>query len=97
MEENEEAVWIVYCSTGCSCCREDNHYRGPYSSLEKARAAVQQFTNWPLLSSQYAHNGRYEIKGVIMEKLPRNRFVIADQVFSFDDCPIDAGCSLGSL
>jgi len=54
---NTSEAYLVYCSTGCTCCWEENHYRGPYKSKEDAEARVQ----W-LYDHTYAKKGRYQVQ-----------------------------------
>lgn len=69
-------AYIIYCSTGCSCCNNENHYRGPFSSKAAADAAVTQFKAMPLLASQYSAKGNYTIEEVECEHLPDTRLII---------------------
>lgn len=74
--------WFVHCETGCSCCRDENHYRGPYASLEDAERRRAFFQTHPILGSQYAPKGRYCIgEPCTAELLPDGRVIIESRVF----------------
>lgn len=62
-------LFKIYCSTGCTCCSDNNHYRGYYKSKEDAEKRIEFFKkpdaeNNPV-ASQYAHKGRYSISDEI--------------------------------
>lgn len=80
MSEQTKA-YVIYCSTGCSCCSSDNHYRGPFSSIEVAEERRKQYYKSKVLASQYARNGRYEIEEYDAEILPDGRIIVDDTVF----------------
>lgn len=89
-EFSETKVFIVECSTGCSCCRNENHYRGPYSSREIAEGRVETFREIPLLSSQYSKTGNYHIHEQTGELLPDGRIISDDKVYTgFKDDGVD--------
>ena len=69
-------IFTIYCSTGCSCCREDNHYRGPYRTREEAEKAAAGFRARSLLSSQFSSTGNYSIEEKDAEILPDGRIII---------------------
>lgn len=87
---NEDTCFLIYCRTGCTCCSDENHYRGPFSSRPAAERAVQAYEKMSLLASQYAPNGRYDIEEATLEWLPDGRMIInEDRVWSGgfqDDC-----------
>jgi hypothetical protein len=77
--------FLIYCSTGCTCCSYENHFRGPYRTKEDAERRMQYFLSpgskyWPV-ASQYARRGRYSIGEVEIEKLPDGRIIIEDSVY----------------
>lgn len=74
-------AYVVYCSTGCTCCSSDNHYRGPFSSREVAERKCQEYHESKTLASQYARNGRYSIEEHDAEILPDGRVIVDDTVF----------------
>jgi hypothetical protein len=55
--------FLIYCSTGCSCCNGENHYRGPFSTKEIAQARVPQYREQQILASQYSSRGNYSVEG----------------------------------
>ena len=73
---NNSKCYIIECTTGCSCCRNENHYRGPYATREIAQEAEKCFHNIRLLSSQYSSSGNYYIREHDCEILPDNRIII---------------------
>jgi len=81
MFETVEA-YFLYCSTGCTCCAEDNHYRGPYRTAEEAGRRKAYFYAHPILASQYTSTGHYSISGPSKaEILPDGRLIIDSTVY----------------
>lgn len=77
LEENSKTKgFIIYCSTGCSCCSNENHYRGPFRTRTTAESRAAVYHSSRLLASQYAKNGRYEILEVEIEILADGRVVV---------------------
>lgn len=74
------SVFVIKCSTGCSCCNSENHYRGPWSTQVAAEEAQRSFVEMKLLASQYAPNGRYYISRHDGELLPDGRVICAGRV-----------------
>lgn len=79
-------IFLIDCRTGCSCCSDENHWRGPYRTKEDAERRVKSFLAidskfWPL-ASQYADHGRYSIREFEAEELPDGRIIMVDRVFS---------------
>jgi len=69
----------------CSCCSDENHYRGPFKSEEDANRRISYFKApnskfWPV-ASQYSKRGNYSIKGFDVEWLPDGRAIIEDTVY----------------
>jgi len=81
MTDNVQKAYTIYASTGCSCCNYENHYRGPYSSEEAAKRAVEGFRNIRLTASQYSRNGNYRIEEHDAEVLPDGRVIIDSHIF----------------
>ena len=75
-------AYIIDCRTGCSCCSSDNHKRGPYTSSSIAEEKVASFRAIPLLASQYARSGVYDIEECEAEVLPDGRLIINERVFA---------------
>lgn len=83
-------AFTIYCSTGCTCCSNENHYRGPFSSREIAEEKVKHFREVRLLASQYSKNGNYHIYEEEAEQLPDGRVIVDDRVFpGFADQPLE--------
>lgn len=81
-------VYIISCSTGCSCCCYDNHRRGLYKTKEDAERRIKYYNSkgskfWPV-ASQYASRGRYSIGEYTAEILPDNRYILDGEVFATD-------------
>ena len=81
----EGSLYFIYCRTGCTCCSEKNHVRGPYASLQDAEKRVAYYLSesskfWPL-GSQYARRGRYNIETKAFEILPDGRAIVGDRVY----------------
>jgi len=75
-------AYMIYCSTGCTCCASENHHVGPYKHKEIAEKDKQFFHDYKRLASQYAAYGRYFISEHEAEELPDGRVIIGDRVFS---------------
>jgi len=75
-------AYIIECRTGCSCCSSDNHKRGPYTSRSVAEEKVASFRAIPLLASQYARSGIYDIEECEAEVLPDGRLIINERLFA---------------
>ena len=80
-------IFRIEARTGCSCCSDENHYRGPYKTREDAERRVKFYLEeegdkkyWPI-GSQYARRGRYTIEEHLAEILPGNRWIIEDRVY----------------
>ena len=50
-------VFYIECRTGCTCCRDENHYRGLYATLAEAEARIARWKRGEgnPVSSQYPH------------------------------------------
>ncbi len=75
-------VWVIDCSTGCSCCCSENHYRGFYKTEADADRRIKYYFSkdskfWPL-ASQFASRGRYSIEEADIEELKDGRFIYND-------------------
>lgn len=79
-----DKVYLIHCGTGCTCCNNENHYRGPYKTKEEAKKRIHYFYygNWYPLASQYARRGRYSVKECYYEEISGNRVIIGDKVYS---------------
>lgn len=93
-EIETQPLFLVHCRTGCSCCRDENHVVGPYSTEEKAKEAVTEFRRVRRLASQYAPNGVYEVRSVDAEPISRGRWIVSDRVIDPTENPMDGGCTL---
>jgi hypothetical protein len=58
----DTTIFFIECRTGCSCCANENHYRGPFSTLEIAKERVETYHRFRILASQYASTGNYKIE-----------------------------------
>lgn len=82
-------AYVVHCSTGCSCCSNENHYRGPFPSHEAADVAVEKYRELRILASQYSPRGEYRVEEFDCEFLPDGRIIIERTVFDdFSDAEI---------
>jgi hypothetical protein len=72
---------MIHCSTGCTCCSNENHYCGPFSTSEIAEDYVKQFHDGKKLASQYAANGHYYIEEHEAEALADGRVIIGCRIF----------------
>ena len=58
----DKTIFLIRCSTGCSCCANENHYRGPFSARTIAESKVREYHKIPVLASQYSKTGHYDIE-----------------------------------
>jgi hypothetical protein len=79
-------VWIMHCSTGCTCCSDENFTQGFYKSEEEAQAVKAEYLkgNGNPLASQYAKYGRYSIEKCKAELLPDGRMIVKGSVYKQD-------------
>jgi hypothetical protein len=68
--------WVIECRTGCSCCSDENHWRGPYKTENEVKDAVARFKAGPLLASQYSERGNYNPQKIDVEELPGGRLIL---------------------
>jgi hypothetical protein len=81
-----DKAYFIYCGTGCTCCNYQNHYCGPFSTLEIAEDYKRRFHEGKKLASQYAPNGQYCIEEETVDMtLPNGRVIINDRVFDWAD------------
>lgn len=77
----KKTITLIHASTGCSCCANENHMRGPYRTLEDAERRIQSYYTgdyWPL-ASQYARRGRYSAQEHNADVLPDGRILDNDE------------------
>lgn len=72
-------IFLISAQTGCTCCSDQNHLRGPYRTREDAQRRIDYYLNpqskfWPL-ASQFCARGRYSIREVNVETLCDGRFI----------------------
>ena len=75
-----DKIYVIECRTGCSCCSNENHYRGPYKTKEDAERRIAYFKSpeskyWPL-ASQYSRRGNYSIEETTCEPISGDRYII---------------------
>ena len=73
-------AFLIDCSTGCSCCADENHTRGPFKLREDAEAKAISYRERRLLASQFSSTGVYYIREVEAEVLPDGRLIIDNRV-----------------
>ena len=82
MELKNIEYFTIYCSTGCTCCSSENHFRGPFSTKEIAENRILTYRKLVILASQYSATGRYSVKGPFQcEQLPDGRIIGDDHVY----------------
>lgn len=75
-------AYMIECSTGCTCCCNENHYRGFYRTEEEANRRIAYFLSpkskfWPL-ASQYAARGKYTAHEADIEEISNDRYILDD-------------------
>ena len=62
----EFVIWLIECRTGCTCCYDENHRRGPYKTREDAERRMQYFLSadakFRPVASRFARRGLYDIE-----------------------------------
>lgn len=90
MEITKSKAWLIRCNTGCSCCSNENHSRGPFQTEEDAKKRVAYYRSenskfWPV-ASQYSRRGNYKLQEINVETLPDGRRIIdSDYVVDADE------------
>lgn len=79
-DTTNDYAYLVACSTGCSCCRDENHRTGPFEHRGEAEAAAADYLRYGRLGSRWAPKGRYGVIEVACEKLPDGRLIIDGRV-----------------
>ena len=79
----KKTLYYISCSTGCSCCAENNFDQGFYLTSEEPNKIVEK---WSMgignpLASQFAKFGRYRVNEVEAEILPDGRVIVEDSIF----------------
>lgn len=75
-------IWTLYCSTGCSCCSDENFECGPFLTKEAAEAKAKEFKELKRLCSQYSSTGNYHVsKWDDAEPISGGRFILGDTVW----------------
>lgn len=64
-----QKAWVVHCSTGCTCCKNENFYQGPYRTIEDAEQSAAYNRQNPILRSQYSDTGVYKVEEVSLVDL----------------------------
>ncbi len=77
-----DKLYFILARTGCSCCRNENHYRGPYIDHGSAERRIRYYkissgvdAYWPL-ASQFARRGAYNVVEMSVEFISGNRAII---------------------
>jgi hypothetical protein len=75
-------LWYMYCSTGCSCCANENFYQGFYKTEDEASKIKEEYKrgNGNPLASQYSKYGNYKIHETEAELLPDGRMIINNSI-----------------
>jgi len=79
-EPEKGECFVVYLSTGCTCCQSDNRYMGPFETLPQAKECAKYHHNARTLRSQYAENGHQTIYKVDYERA--GRWIIIDEWYA---------------
>ena len=83
----KKKVWYISCSTGCSCCSDQNFDQGFYDNPEEPQALIDKWLSGKdnPLASQYAKYGRYHLCETEAEILPDDRWIVEGTVFDADE------------
>lgn len=94
MENEMIDVWYIDCSTGCSCCSDENFKRGFYKVEDEAKETIAKFLRGEgnPLASQYARYGRYYLSKSKAEILPDGRMIVENRVYPANYFGDDVRC-----
>ena len=83
----KKKVWYISCSTGCSCCANENFDQGFYDNPEEPQAIIERWSKGDgnPLCSQFAKYGHYYLRETEAEILPDGRWIVDDTVFDIDE------------
>jgi hypothetical protein len=83
----KRTVYWISCSTGCSCCSDQNFDYGFYFNKEEAEAQAEAWRNGihNPLASQYAKYGRYHVEEDEAEILSDGRMIVMGRIFEKDE------------
>lgn len=83
----KKKVWYISCSTGCTCCSDQNFDQGFYNNPDEPQALIDKWLsgNGNPLASQYAKYGRYRLCETEAEILPDGRWIVEGTVFDADE------------
>lgn len=73
-------AFVVLCSTGCTCCANEDMYYGPFRTEDDAIEAAIEHHSRRTLASQYADNGVYYIEKVQVQQIYEDRAIIGNSV-----------------
>lgn len=77
--------YAVYAQTGCSCCSGSDNWIDTSTSLSDAWSRAQYSWDSKSVCSQYSDNGIYSIYEFEAERLPGNRLIFGDELFTLDE------------
>lgn len=81
----EVDTFAILCTTGCTCCRSENHWFTGFTSAEVAIAYAQSLWNSKHICSQYSAHGHYGVYQFKGELLPDGRIIVQDRVISAEE------------
>ena len=83
-------AYIIECSTGCSCCSNENHSRGPYRTKADAKRRKNYYlspdSKFCPIASQIAPSGQYVIKEISIETITNNRYIVNNDYLMHGTC-----------
>ena len=87
--------YAINCSTGCTCCSNEDFTEGLWRTKEGAQARIDFFKdpnahNNPL-ASQYSKKGNYSIEEVDVEKISGDRIIIGKNYVYYERFVEDGG------
>ena len=81
----KRTLYFLRCSTGCSCCRSENHDYGPLQTLDEAKKTIEGFKALPRLASQFSKTGHYSLYQIEAEILPDGRLICGQRILENDE------------
>lgn len=81
---DKNSFFVIVASTGCTCCSDKDHLRGPYKNKSDAERRIKYYHAenskfWPL-ASQYARRGSYSINEISFELISKGRIILDDRI-----------------
>lgn len=79
-------AYLIYGSTGCTCCSYENFIEGIFKTVEEAQERKKYHIEHCTVASQYSRTGRYTIYKVKCKKYSNDsRIIVEDEYFDSEN------------